>query len=85
MMELAKVLARAFASVAVSIDLTDDDDIDPDVATEILEPVNALFRDLSPEDRRTLAAMLVELSGMETDPVRQASMAQLPDDMGLLD
>nr|WP_324290129.1 hypothetical protein [Streptomyces sp. H34-AA3] len=84
-MELTHVLARAFSSLAVSIDLADDDDIDPDIATDIVEPVAALFRDLSEDDRRALAAIIVEVSELESDPVRKRSMLQLPEEIGLLE
>ncbi|MER7621673.1 hypothetical protein [Streptomyces sp. NPDC126503] len=84
-MELDKVLARAFASLVISIDLSDDDAIDPDVATDILEPASALLDDLSDQDRRTFAGLLVELSELEEDPERRQAMADLPDVLGLLD
>ncbi|MDI9889366.1 hypothetical protein QMZ92_34905 [Streptomyces sp. HNM0645] len=84
-MELNRVLARAFASIVVSIDLSDDDAIDPDVATDILEPASALLDDLSEQDRRAFADMLVELAELEENPERRRAMADLPDVLGLLD
>ncbi|MFJ8149119.1 MULTISPECIES: hypothetical protein [unclassified Streptomyces] len=84
-MELTHVLVRAFSSLAVSIDLADDDDIDPDVASDIVEPVAALFRDLSEHDRRALAAIIVEVSELESDPARKRSMLELPEEIGLLE
>ncbi|MGS2589992.1 hypothetical protein [Streptomyces hebeiensis] len=84
-MAVEHILACAFASLAVSIDLADDDEIDPDVATDLVEPVAALFRDVPAEDRAALAALLRECAELETDPVRQRSMLALPEDIGLLD
>ncbi|MFI1285221.1 hypothetical protein ACH4U5_31465 [Streptomyces sp. NPDC020858] len=84
-MELTHVLARAFCSMAVSIDLADDDDIDPDIATDIIEPAVALFKELSEDDRRSLVAIIVEVSELESDPVRKRSMLQLPEEIGLLE
>ncbi|MGW2257420.1 hypothetical protein ACWCXE_06035 [Streptomyces sp. NPDC001780] len=55
------------------------------VATDLVEPVAALFRDVPAEDRATLAALLRECAEPETDPVRQRSMLALPEDIGLLD
>ncbi|MFJ6622723.1 hypothetical protein ACIQOW_34725 [Kitasatospora sp. NPDC091335] len=44
MMSVNKVLAQAFFSIAVSIDLADDEGIDPDVAMGILEPPAVFFQ-----------------------------------------
>ncbi|MCX5122908.1 phage tail assembly chaperone [Streptomyces sp. NBC_00347] len=84
-MELAHVLARAFSSMAVSIDLADDEDMDPDIAADIIEPAAALFKELSEDDRRALAAIIVEVSELESDPVRKRSMLNLPEEIGLLE
>ncbi|MGE7390919.1 hypothetical protein ACQKM2_36155 [Streptomyces sp. NPDC004126] len=73
----------------MSIDLADDDDIAPDIATDIatdiIEPAAALFKELSEGDRRALAAIIVEVSKLATDPVRKGSMLNLPQEIGLLE
>ncbi|MFI1652285.1 hypothetical protein ACH4XT_35875 [Streptomyces avidinii] len=69
----------------MSIDLAEDDDIDPDLATDIIEPAAALLRALSEGDRQALAAIIVEVSEFESDPVRKRSMLQLPEEIGLLE
>ena len=84
-MDVSKVLVRAFVSVVVSIDLTDDDDIDPDIATDILEPAAALFRDLSEEGRREVASLIHECAELEENPERKRSILELPEAIGLLD
>ncbi|MFF6801838.1 hypothetical protein [Streptomyces sp. NPDC012616] len=84
-MDVNKVLVRAFVSVVVSIDLTDDDDIDPDVATDILEPAAALFRDLSEEGRREVTSMILECAELEENPERKRAILELPEAIGLLD
>lgn len=84
-MDLTHVLVRAFANVAVSIDLSDDEAIDPDIATEIMESVAAMFRDLPEEDCRSVAVMMVEIAELESDPERKRSMQQLPEGIGLVD
>ncbi|GAA3817879.1 hypothetical protein GCM10022226_43040 [Sphaerisporangium flaviroseum] len=84
-MEMNEVLARAFACMLVSIDLSDDEDIDPDVATSILEPACALFGQLSEADKRTVAGLLVKEAESEDDPVRREALLNLPETMGLLD
>ncbi|EMF00926.1 hypothetical protein J7W19_02210 [Streptomyces mobaraensis NBRC 13819 = DSM 40847] len=82
-MEINKVLVRAFVSVVVSIDLSDDEDIDPDVATDILEPAAAIFRELSEEGRREVAALMLECAESEENPERKRVMIGLPEAIGL--
>ncbi|MFI0417203.1 hypothetical protein [Spongiactinospora sp. 9N601] len=84
-MDVNKVLASAFVSVVVSIDLTDDDDIDPDIATDILEPAAALFRDLSGEGRREVTSLILGCAELEENPERRRAILALPEAIGLLD
>ncbi|MFJ1616817.1 hypothetical protein [Streptomyces sp. NPDC088249] len=83
-MDVNKVLVRAFVSVVVSIDLTDDEDIDPDIATNILEPAAALFRDLSEEGRREVTSLILECAELEENPERRRVILGLPEAIGLL-
>ncbi|WP_020546240.1 hypothetical protein [Nonomuraea coxensis] len=83
-MDVNKVLVRAFVSVVVSIDLTDDEDIDPDIATDILEPAAALFRDLPEEGRREVTSLILECAELEENPERQRAILGLPEAIGLL-
>ncbi|MFF7360753.1 hypothetical protein [Streptomyces sp. NPDC008125] len=84
-MDVNKVLVRAFVSLVVSIDLTDDEDIDPDIATDILEPAAALFRDLSEEGRREVTSLVLECAELEENPERKRVILGLPEAIGLLD
>ncbi|MFI5758760.1 hypothetical protein [Streptomyces sp. NPDC051569] len=83
-MDVNKVLVRAFVSVVVSIDLTDDEDIDPDIATDILEPAAALFRNLSEEGRREVTSLVLECAELEENPERRSVILELPEAIGLL-
>lgn len=83
-MDVGEVLVRAFVSVVVSIDLTDDDDIDPDIATDILEPAAVLFRDLSEEERREVTSLILECAELENNPERKRAILGLPEAIGLL-
>ncbi|MDX3387755.1 hypothetical protein PV682_40875 [Streptomyces niveiscabiei] len=83
-MNVNKVLVRAFVSVVVSIDLTDDEDIDPDIATDILEPA-AVFRDLSEEGRREVTSLILECAELEENPERKRTILELPEAICLLD
>ncbi|MET9593128.1 hypothetical protein ABZY45_19615 [Streptomyces sp. NPDC006516] len=84
-MDVNKVLVHAFVSLVVSIDLTDDEDIDPDIATDILEPAAALFRDLSEEGRREVTSLVLECAELEENPERRRVILGLPEAIGLLD
>ncbi|NEC87952.1 hypothetical protein [Streptomyces sp. SID12501] len=84
-MDVKKVLVRAFVSVVVSIDLTDDEEIDPDIATDILEPAAALFLDLSEEGRREVISLILECAELEENPERKRAILGLPEAIGLLD
>ena len=84
-MDVNKVLIRAFVSVVVSIDLADDEDIDPDIATDILEPAAALFRDLSEEGRREVISLILECAELEENSERKRAILGLPEAIGLLE
>jgi hypothetical protein len=84
-MNIEHFLVKAFAGLLVSIDLTDDDDLDPDVASEIVEPIAAMARELAPAERTELASLIQAAAESEIDPVRQRSMRSLPEDIGLVD
>lgn len=84
-MDTEQFMARAFATLLVSIDLTDDDELDPDVAAALVEPVAAMARELTPEARAKLITLIHTAAQSETDPVRQRSMLALPEEFGLLE
>lgn len=54
-------LVKAFASLLVSIDLTDDGELDPAVASEIVEPVAAMAQHLGCTERAELASLIKQL------------------------
>jgi hypothetical protein len=83
MTNLEHILAKAFMHLVVSIDLTDDDDIDPDVATSLLEPVAALLQDVAEDDRRALIDLFTECAQDEQDPDRRMTADDLPGALGL--
>ncbi|WP_345366368.1 hypothetical protein [Actinoallomurus liliacearum] len=70
--------------IIVSIDLSDDDDIDPDVATSLLEPVAAVLQGTSAEGRRALVDLLIECAEEETVPERRMTVLDLPGALGLI-
>lgn len=83
MTDLEYVLGKALMEVIISIDLSDDEDIDPDVATSILEPTAHLLQRTSGEERRALIALLSECAEEETNPERRMTALDLPGALGL--
>ncbi|GLY87615.1 hypothetical protein [Actinoallomurus iriomotensis] len=83
MTDLEYLLGKALVEIIISIDLSDDEDIDPDIATNILEPTARLLQRTSGEDRRALVALLAECGEEETDPERRMTALDLPGALGL--
>lgn len=86
MTNLEVLLARALMEVIVSIELTDDDDIDPDVANEITEPVGYMLKNSPLVSHAELIAAFrqaVELVVEESD-VRTGMLIDFPRAMGII-
>jgi hypothetical protein len=77
-------LAQAFASIVASIQLVDYDDLDPDVTAMILEPIGAIFREMTDADKAALTNLFVQCAQSESNPVRREIMSQMPEAFGLL-
>ncbi|MGN9783081.1 hypothetical protein ACTMTF_16735 [Nonomuraea sp. ZG12] len=84
MTDVDRVLAKAVMDLVISIELTDDEDIDPDVATTLTEPVGYLLNSLPEEDRQTLAALFREVAEEEQGAERRALAMDFPEAMGLV-
>ncbi|KAB1977982.1 hypothetical protein [Streptomyces triticiradicis] len=78
-------LADALANLTVSIDMTDDEDVDPDVCVPWLEDVVDKLGRLSTDDRHRLARMIREVAGREPDARRRAALLETPYHLGLED
>jgi hypothetical protein len=85
MNEVNKVLVRALATLLIAIDLSDDEEIDPDVANKITEPIVGLFRDVAASQRAEIAHMITECAALEVTEERREAILELPATMGLLD
>jgi hypothetical protein len=79
-----KLLARAVMDLMISIELTDDDDIDPDVATAITEPVGYLLNETPAEVREHLIGLFRDVAQEEQLPARRALAAEFPEALGLI-
>jgi hypothetical protein len=80
---IQRILAEAFASVVVSIDLSDDEEIDPDVATKILEPVSALLVSAPRQDQIEISRLITSAAEKEENPARRDAIRGLPDALGI--
>lgn len=78
-------LARALADVIVSIELTDDEAIAPEIASAILDDMTAIFDAMSNVDRAEIARLILEYAEEQTRPDRRRVMLGVPDGLGLLD
>ncbi|MBT2488815.1 hypothetical protein J7E96_09825 [Streptomyces sp. ISL-96] len=82
---LLTTLATAMAQLVTAIDLTDEDDVDPDLATTWFEDVADHLGRLSAEDRHRLAALFREAAMDETRPEFREAMLEVPENFGLED
>jgi hypothetical protein len=80
-----RVLARAVMELIISIELTDDEDIDPDVATTIVEPVGYLLNNVSDAVRQELVRLFREVAEEEENPERRPMALEFPEAMGLVE
>ncbi|GAA4300834.1 hypothetical protein GCM10023086_16510 [Streptomyces venetus] len=88
MTALDRALAKAVMDLVISIELTDDEDIDPDVATQITEPVGGFLREAldnaSEEDRQAVIGLFREIAAEEGIPERRELALQFPEAMCLV-
>jgi hypothetical protein len=83
MTDLERLLTKALIEPVIAIDLSDDDDIDPDVATDLLEPVAALLQASPEQIRAALVALIIQSGNEEIDPARRRRALDVADAMGL--
>jgi hypothetical protein len=82
MTDLEHILAKALTGLLIDIDLSDDD-IDPDIAMQLLEPMAALLQALPADRKSTLAALITICAEEETDPDRRMTALDLPNAIGI--
>ncbi len=82
---LLTTLATAMAQLVTTIDMTDEDEVDPDLVTTWFEDVAYNLGRLSTEDRHRLAALFREAAMEETRPEFREAMLEVPENFGLED
>jgi hypothetical protein len=80
-----RVLAKAVMELIISIELTEDEEIDPDVATTIVEPVGFLLTDVPEDAREQLVRLFREVAQDEDNPERRAMADEFPEAIGLVE
>ncbi|MBT2449666.1 hypothetical protein J7F03_21795 [Streptomyces sp. ISL-43] len=83
--ELIQILAKALADLVISIDLSDDEDVPPDVATRWFEDSAHTLGHLIESDRDRLTALWHDLADQEPSPARRQALRELPEGLGLDD
>lgn len=82
---LLTTLATAMAQLVTAIDMTDEDEVDPDVATTWFEDLADQLGRLPAEDRHRLAALFRQAAMEETRPEFREAMLEVPENFGLED
>lgn len=80
-----RTLMRALIDLAVSIELTSDDEIDPQTATTLLDDLASALEDLSDDEHDELIDCIEELAEATRDPDRREVLLDLPDTLGLVE
>ncbi|MFI7596648.1 hypothetical protein [Actinoplanes sp. NPDC049681] len=80
-----RILVRALVDLAVSIELSSDDEIDPRTATTLLDDLAANLDDLSDAERDEIVDYIEDLAEKTRDPDRRDVLLDLPDTLALTD
>ena len=78
-------LLEALLNCILSLELSDDELVDPGAATAIQEDIAFTLGRLGDADRALLVTLIEERAATETDPARRELLDDLPDALGLLD
>lgn len=82
---LLTTLATSMAQLITAIDMTSDEEVDPDLATTWFEDLADTLGRLPSADRLRLAGLFRAAAEQEARPDVRASMMELPEDFGLED
>lgn len=80
-----RILVRALVDLAVSIELSSDDEIDPRTATTLLDDLAASLDDLSDAERDEIVDFIEDQAESTRDPDRREVLLDLPDTLALTD
>ncbi|RKS76166.1 hypothetical protein BZB76_1516 [Actinomadura pelletieri DSM 43383] len=80
-----EIAVQALSNLIISINLTDDEEMDPDVATSLLEPVSAILDGMDKEGMTKFADLVVRYAETEPNDIRKQALLDLPEILGFLD
>jgi hypothetical protein len=76
---------RALIDLAASIELSSDDEIEPQTATALLDDLASTLEELTDEEHDELIDLIEELAEETRDPDRREVLLDLPDALGLVE
>jgi hypothetical protein len=76
---------RALIDLAASIELSSDDEIEPQTATALLDDLASTLEELSDEEHDELIDLIEELAEETRDADRREVLLDLPDALGLVE
>ncbi|MFF0740412.1 hypothetical protein ACFYVL_08410 [Streptomyces sp. NPDC004111] len=82
---LTHALAEALVDVLWFVEGTDDEQMDPDDAVNVMEGVAHVVGKLSGEQRIELAELLGAMAEAETNPARREFLESFPEGFGLME
>lgn len=82
---MIEILVRAIVEIVASIELSDDEVINPDTASALLGDMVAILDGLSDDDRFRVAEIIRVVAATERDSRRRSVMLDLPEGLGLID
>ncbi|MFE2236470.1 hypothetical protein ACFXA4_28440 [Streptomyces sp. NPDC059442] len=82
---LTHALAEALVDVLRFIDGSEDEQMDPDDAVNVLEGVAHVVSTLPDDQRRELIVLVGEMAAVEADPARREFLVEFPEAFGLID
>lgn len=82
---LTRALAEALIDVLWFIDISEDEQMDPDDAVKVLEGVAHLVSTLPNDQRQELIALVTEITAAETNAARRDFLKEFPESFGLVD
>jgi hypothetical protein len=78
-------LVAALLECIVFLELGNDDQVNPDDAVKTMESVAYILGRMSPEDRASLASVVLAHAVLETNPERRSVFESMPEALGLVD
>ena len=79
------ILFNVIVDAAILFELSDEEDIDPDLSVNALEQMAAELKKLPEETKHEFLEFVAELASNENDKSKAQFLVELPDSFGLMD